>query len=306
MRKKTAKYAWDKKSDSELQLWPETSTERYITRPFVNARVLGGKSGKQPLFSWPEFLGIDPLERYAILSAARTKHLSDYYQSRAGADFHLVLYTVGGGAELSYESGKSPLTANTFAFVPAGCPYELRSLRSGWEVVWFHLRPRGRRGKFDNIRVDSSENCEKISGIFKIYESEIYSKKPSIQILEPLAEALFLIISRDISPAFKKSGEDFLDAKIAKVKITLHKNWTIASASKFFGLPPRKLDELFKRKFSDTFSKTLLFWRMQEARRLLSTDATPLEKVAAKTGYADAFCLSKAFKRYFGKSPKAK
>lgn len=251
-------------------------------------------------------MGIDPLERYAILSAARTKHLSDYYQSRAGADFHLVLYTVGGGAELSYESGKSPLTANTFAFVPAGCPYELRSLRSGWEVVWFHLRPRGRRGKFDKIRVDSSENCEKISGIFKIYESEIYSKKPSIQILEPLAEALFLIISRDISPAFKKSGEDFLDAKIAKVKSTLHKNWTIASASKFFGLPPRKLDELFKRKFSDTFSKTLLFWRMQEARRLLSTDATPLEKVAAKTGYADAFCLSKAFKRYFGKSPKAK
>ena len=223
MRKKTAKYAWDKKSDSELQLWPETSTERYITRPFVNARVLGGKSGKQPLFSWPEFLGIDPLERYAILSAARTKHLSDYYQSRAGADFHLVLYTVGGGAELSYESGKSPLTANTFAFVPAGCPYELRSLRSGWEVVWFHLRPRGRRGKFDKIRVDSSENCEKISGIFKIYESEIYSKKPSVQILEPLAEALFLIISRDISPAFKKSGEDFLDAKIAKVKSTLHK-----------------------------------------------------------------------------------
>lgn len=306
MRKKNAKYAWDKKSDSELQLWPETSTERYITRPFVNARVLGGKSGKQPLFSWPEFLGIDPLERYAILSAARTKHLSDYYQSRAGADFHLVLYTVGGGAELSYESGKSPLTANTFAFVPAGCPYELRSLRSGWEVVWFHLRPRGRRGKFDKIRVDSSENCEKISGIFKIYESEIYSKKPSVQILEPLAEALFLIISRDISPAFKKSGEDFLDAKIAKVKSTLHKNWTIASASKFFGLPPRKLDVLFKRKFSDTFSKTLLFWRMQEARRLLSTDATPLEKVAAKTGYADAFCLSKAFKRYFGKSPKAK
>lgn len=306
MRKKNAKYAWDKKSDSELQLWPETSTERYITRPFVNARVLGGKSGKQPLFSWPEFLGIDPLERYAILSAARTKHLSDYNQSRAGADFHLVLYTVGGGAELSYESGKSPLTANTFAFVPAGCPYELRSLRSGWEVVWFHLRPRGRRGKFDKIRVDSSENCEKISGIFKIYESEIYSKKPSVQILEPLAEALFLIISRDISPAFKKSGEDFLDAKIAKVKSTLHKNWTIASASKFFGLPPRKLDELFKRKFSDTFSKTLLFWRMQEARRLLSTDATPLEKVAAKTGYADAFCLSKAFKRFFGKSPKAK
>lgn len=306
MRKKNAKYAWDKKSDSELQLWPETSTERYITRPFVNARVLGGKSGKQPLFSWPEFLGIDPLERYAILSAARTKHLSDYYQSRAGADFHLVLYTVGGGAELSYESGKSPLTANTFAFVPAGCPYELRSLRSGWEVVWFHLRPRGRRGKFDKIRVDSSENCEKISGIFKIYESEIYSKKPSVQILEPLAEALFLIISRDISPAFKKSGEDFLDAKIAKVKSTLHENWTIASASKFFGLPPRKLDELFKRKFSDTFSKTLLFWRMQEARRLLSTDPTPLEKVAAKTGYADAFCLSKAFKRYFGKSPKAK
>lgn len=306
MRKKNAKYAWDKKSDSELQLWPETSTERYITRPFVNARVLGGKNGKQPLFSWPEFSGIDPLARYAILSAARTKHLSDYYQSRAGADFHLVLYTVGGGAELSCESGKSPLSVNTFAFVPAGCPYELRSLRAGWEVVWFHMRPRGRRGRFDKIRVDLSENCDKISSLFKIYESEIYSKKPSVQILEPLAEAFFLIISRDISPVLRKSGEDLLNAKIENVKNTLNKNWTIASASKFFGLPPRKLDELFKRKYSDTFSKTLLFWRMQEARRLLATQTTPLEKVAARTGYADAFCFSKAFKRYFGKSPKAK
>ena len=302
MKAHRAKYAFDKRSDSELQLWPGTSTEKYVTRPFVSARVFGGRGrGKRPLFFWPEFSGGDPLARYGILAAARTSHFSGYYQSRTGADFHLAMYTVDGGARLSSESEKFSLAKNSFALVPAGCPYELGSRPSGWKVVWFHIS--------DGVplpphaRVCASGNCARLRGIFGLYEDEIYSSAPSAQVLEPLAEAIFFLLGSDISAAAGRARDAAEDSKILEVKNSLSRNWTAAEASKFFGLPPKRLDALFKRRFFATFSKTLLAWRMDEARRILSAPGAALSETAAKVGYADAFCFSKAFKRHFGRPP---
>ena len=257
MKARGAKYAFDKRSDSELQLWPGTSTERYVTRPFVSARVFGGKGrGRRPLFFWPEFSGADPLARYGILAAARTTHFSGYYQSRSGADFHLAMYTVDGGARLSSESEKFSLAKNSFALIPAGCPYELGSRPSGWKVVWFHIS--GDVPLPPRVCVSASANCARLRGIFGIYEDEIYSSSPSGQVLEPLAEAIFRLLGRDISDAAERARDADAELKILEVKNSLSRNWTVAEASKFFGLPPKRLDALFKRRFFATFSKTLL------------------------------------------------
>lgn len=302
MKAHRAKYAFDKRSDSELQLWPGTSTERYVTRPFVSARVFGGRGrGKRPLFFWPEFSGGDPLARYGILAAARTSHFSGYYQSRTGADFHLAMYTVDGGARLSSESEKFSLAKNSFALIPAGCPYDLGSRPSGWKVVWFHIS--GGVPLPPRARVYASGNCARLRGIFGLYEDEIYSSAPSAQVLEPLAEAIFSLLRSDMSAAAGRARDAAEDSKIFEVKNSLSRNWTAAGASKFFGLPPKRLDALFKRRFFATFSKTLLAWRMDEARRILSAPGATLSETAAKVGYADAFCFSKAFKRHFGRPP---
>lgn len=302
MKARGAKYAFDKRSDSELQLWPGTSTERYVTRPFVSARVFGGKGrGRRPLFFWPEFSGADPLARYGILAAARTTHFSGYYQSRSGADFHLAMYTVDGGARLSSESEKFSLAKNSFALIPAGRPYELGSRPSGWKVVWFHIS--GDVPLPPRVCVSASANCARLRGVFGIYEDEIYSSSPSVQVLEPLAEAIFRLLGRDISDAAERARDADAELKILEVKNSLSRNWTVAEASKFFGLPPKRLDALFKRRFFATFSKTLLAWRMDEARRILSSAGSTLSGAAAGVGYADAFCFSKAFKRHFGMPP---
>lgn len=302
MKARGAKYAFDKRSDSELQLWPGTSTERYVTRPFVSARVFGGKGrGRRPLFFWPEFSGADPLARYGILAAARTTHFSGYYQSRSGADFHLAMYTVDGGARLSSESEKFSLAKNSFALIPAGRPYELGSRPSGWKVVWFHIS--GDVPLPPRVCVSASANCARLRGVFGIYEDEIYSSSPSGQVLEPLAEAIFRLLGRDISDAAERARDADAELKILEVKNSLSRNWTVAEASKFFGLPPKRLDALFKRRFFATFSKTLLAWRMDEARRILSSAGSTLSGAATGVGYADAFCFSKAFKRHFGMPP---
>lgn len=302
MKSSRAKYAFDKRSDSELQLWPGTSTERYVTRPFISARVFGGRGrGKRPLFFWPEFSGADPLARYGILAAARTSHFSDYYQSRSGADFHLAIYTMDGGARLSSESGKFSLRKNAFALIPAGRPYELSSRPSGWKVIWFHIS--GGIPLPPEVRVLPSANCARLRGAYGLYEDEIYSPGRSGQVLEPLAEAIFRLLCRDLSAAAGDVADAGVDLKIREVRNSLSRNWTTAEAAKFFGLPPRRLDGLFKGRFFATFSKTLLMWRMDEARRILSEPSATVSRAAERVGYADAFCFSKAFKRHFGSPP---
>ena len=249
MKAHRAKYAFDKRSDSELQLWPGTSTEKYVTRPFVSARVFGGRGrGKRPLFFWPEFSGGDPLARYGILAAARTSHFSGYYQSRTGADFHLAMYTVDGGARLSSESEKFSLAKNSFALIPAGCPYELGSRPSGWKVVWFHIS--GGVPLPPSARVYASGNCARLRGIFGLYEDEIYSSAPSAQVLEPLAEAIFSLLRSDMSAAAGRARDAAEDSKILEVKNSLSRNWTVAGASP--KAPRRALQaEVFRDVFED-------------------------------------------------------
>lgn len=296
------KYAYGKRSDSELQLWPDTSTERYITRPFVAERVVGRKNKKR-LFSWPKIDGYDPLSRYSIAAAACTEHKSDYYQSRSGADFHLAMYTVAGRAELSCGREKFSLSAGMFTLIPSGCGYELKSGTRGWKVLWFHLNPAVFIVRTRCVFSSISENCANLAAVFKFYDAQVYSKNPSRRILEALAEIMDCVLRADLSRPLKMSLDCGIESKIDRVKNTLSEDWDIVRAVKFFKLPPKRLDALFKNRFGSSFSKTLLGWRMDEARRIVSSKPCGLEVVARKVGYSDAFSLSKAFKRFFGKSP---
>lgn len=100
------KYVWDKKTDEELQLWPSSSTERYMTRPFLPTGDINSRNRKTIVTS-PQNLPVDSLARRGISAAALTSHKSGYYQSRSGAPFHLVIYTLVGSATLKLERKKS-------------------------------------------------------------------------------------------------------------------------------------------------------------------------------------------------------
>ena len=93
LRCMATKYVWDKKTDEELQLWPSSSTERYMTRPFLPTGDINSRNRKTIVTS-PQNLPVDSLARRGISAAALTSHKSGYYQSRSGAPFHLVIYTL--------------------------------------------------------------------------------------------------------------------------------------------------------------------------------------------------------------------
>lgn len=62
-----SKYIWEKKTDTELQLWPDGSSERYLTDPFVPAEKIN-KVGGRELISYPSNMARDFLRCRGVLS----------------------------------------------------------------------------------------------------------------------------------------------------------------------------------------------------------------------------------------------
>ena len=66
---------------------------------------------------------------------------------------------------------------------------------------------------------------------------------------------------------------------------------------------PASLSRLFSQKTNNTFSETLTFLRIQEAKRLLRKTRMPVAEIAAQVGYADVKYFYKQFKRATGETP---
>ena len=69
------------------------------------------------------------------------------------------------------------------------------------------------------------------------------------------------------------------------------------------GLNRSYLTRLFKDATGYSLQEYLLTYRMKMAVKLLADSSQSVARVAANVGYTDTFTFSKAFKRYYGKSP---
>ena len=108
-----SKYIWEKKTDTELQLWPDGSSERYLTDPFVPAEKIN-KVGGRELISYPSNMAQDFLRCRGVLSAGITRHKKGFYQQRAGAEFHVLV-------------------------CPSHAAYGFSCDSQNWDTFWFHL-----------------------------------------------------------------------------------------------------------------------------------------------------------------------
>lgn len=80
-------------------------------------------------------------------------------------------------------------------------------------------------------------------------------------------------------------------------------HWTIEALAREVGLSRQALSDHFKKVFNETPSQYLVRVRIAKAKELLKHTDRSLEEIAGEVGYADAFALSKAFKRHEGLSP---
>jgi len=301
------KYAWNKKTDTELQLWPHTSTEQYLTRPFIDKNKINRANSRLTITS-PQEPFFDFFAPNFITSSAITKHKGGYYQSRVGANFHLLLYTTAGGARMKVGKCAGKIKTGTLFISPAETCYEFESLKSGWNVFWFHLMP---CKMWDNlvgreIRLIKSAFCDKLAPLVSLYGEQIYSPNGSPEILSSCADTIAEILKADLHTVldFKRTKSKVdISKKILECKYTPNLLPRLENFAKSVEKTPQQINNYCKKTYGNTYSKVVQKIKMTHTLRLLKNGLS-LKQIAFEVGFADAYCLSKSFKNYFGVSPK--
>ncbi|MBO4908630.1 MAG: response regulator [Lachnospiraceae bacterium] len=80
---------------------------------------------------------------------------------------------------------------------------------------------------------------------------------------------------------------------------------SVADIAKALSVNQTYLRKMFKSRMNMTISEYLTQFRMQEARRLLTTTDHKLALIAEEVGYSDVSYFSNVFKKFYGLSPRA-
>ncbi len=128
--------------------------------------------------------------------------------------------------------------------------------------------------------------------------------------------SLFISIKRDfdeqhmVSAEAEKESETHIPVQqklIEAVKTYLKINYrgaTLASAAEVVKINPNYLSRFFKEQTSESFSDYLMKIRMEKAKELLNDYTLRVCEVSDMIGYSDSNNFSRAFTRYYGKSPR--
>lgn len=92
-------------------------------------------------------------------------------------------------------------------------------------------------------------------------------------------------------------------AAMARIEAQLDSPETAAEIAKFFGLSPRRLEQLFQSALGLTPAAYALSLRLQAARRMITDTRHPMADVAIRCGFSSASSLSRAFRRHYGLPP---
>ena len=137
-----------------------------------------------------------------------------------------------------------------------------------------------------------------------IMRREIYAEKRSILFLNNVVAVFAELVKRE----FFETGGDRLETYLEKTAMEIccnpQENWRRSTVAKALNVGEWDIDNHFKKRHSKTFAKFVLAARMEKAAKLLAENSLTNAEIAKRTGYADRSSLSKAFKKYYGKSLK--
>lgn len=134
---------------------------------------------------------------------------------------------------------------------------------------------------------------------------EYANKKEDTQkILKPMIFSLMMFLTREYSR--QKNQVQKMTAADEMVRwIESHLDGvTLENLSAHFGYHPNYISSMLHKKTGKKFSEILLFFRMQRAALLLRNTDLSLEKISNMIGYHNTSNFYKAFRAYYGMSPR--
>ena len=179
----------------------------------------------------------------------------------------------------------------------------LSSLSADIPMLNFFLEPQKNHfaDEFIHLELPESSPVWKLLGVIIL---EYANKTEDTQkILKPMVMSLALYLSSE----YKRKNLVRCVGRINQIRAYLEAHCdstSLTSLAAHFGYHPAYLSRILPEKTGKTFSELLMAARMQRARLLLKHTDLAIEKIAAMLGYGNSSNFYKAFKQYYGSSPR--
>lgn len=207
-------------------------------------------------------------------------------------NYYLIHYIEKGTGVFKNEHSEYRLKAgDAFLIRPGEVTTYTADIKNPWEYIWLGFTG-SMSSHFDNLpdvfRPDGS--------LF----AEIKTFPPSL-IEERLVSTLFRLYCN----LFEDSASpNYVNKVIGFINSRYMEEMRIEEIAVSLNLNRKYLSRIFKEKTGSTMQEFLIKKRLTEARKLLERGYN-VGEAAMLCGYPDTFAFSKAFKAYFGQSPKA-
>ena len=179
----------------------------------------------------------------------------------------------------------------------------LPALSMNADMFRFFLDPQTDKLSDEFIHL-SFEKSSPVRTFLELMVIEYANKKEDTQlIIKPMVLSLFMHIARKYRLE-KKVVANSLPEQIIQHINSHSESITLKEIANHFSYHPNYISSLLQKKLGKTFSKILLEKRMDKAVILLKGTTLSIEEIATMTGYSNTSNFYKAFREYFGKTPR--
>ena len=180
----------------------------------------------------------------------------------------------------------------------------LPALSMDTDMFHFFLDPHTDKFSDEFIHI-SFEKTSPIRTLLELMVIEYADKREDTQlILKPMVLSLFMHIARRYRLEKPVSSAETLCDRIVQYITSRPESVTLKSIAEHFSYHPNYISTLLHNELGKTFSEIILEKRMDKAVILLKGTDLSIEEIAAMVGYGNQANFYKAFKGYFGTSPR--
>lgn len=177
------------------------------------------------------------------------------------------------------------------------------ALATNNKMFHFFLEPQKDEFSEEFIHLNLKDNPN-IRKLLEIMVIEYANKTNDTQnILKPLLLSLFLQISRNYNLERNEDTASLKDKIVDYIKS--HSNSvTLDEVSSVFAYHPNYISSMLRKEYGMSFSEIILKDRMEKAKLLLKSSDFTNEQIAEMLGYSNTSNYYKAFKKYYGTTPR--
>ncbi len=303
------KYLWSYTNDSKAQFWSKGSSQCYLSYECKNEYMPDNLINNEKLadITLPKKTPVDIFNEYSILAAGILNAKANYYHSRPKYPYHIILLVSGGTLSCAFDNKKESVKRGNIIAIPSGQIFEENVKCRQCKVLWIHVKtsPEWNLMLGNKISVKKSKNFEDIMGIVQIIKNEIYKHTRSIFFLKNATAIFAELLKREFSETSGNKDKLIIENLSKEISNFPEMDWKRSLAAKRTGYSESKIDNLFERYKYCSFAKFVLRTRMEKALKALCENKANLKELAKTVGYSDNSSFSKAFKKYYGRTPKA-